>query len=146
MRQILAKMGISPSMEKLSINNFAGLKQVSLEVRPVTGLIGPQASGKSVTAKLLYFLREIASRLPAAVTDGLGAAQYKAECCKRFTRYFPLDNTGASDFEIIYSTRSEHVRVTFTRDEGSSERSLNLEWSNFYPSALEKFTARKQEL
>ena len=133
-------------MEKLSINNFAGLKQVSIELSPVTGLIGPQASGKSVTAKLLYFFREIASRLPAAATDGLGAAQYKADCCKRFTRYFPFDSSGVPDFQITYSTRNQHVRVVFEKDQPASPGGVGLEWSDFYTSAIEKFAARKQEL
>ncbi len=48
-------------MEKLLIHNFAGLKEVTIEVSPITGFIGPQASGKSVIAKLLYFFREIGS-------------------------------------------------------------------------------------
>jgi predicted ATPase len=79
-------------MEKLSIKNFAGLKQVELEPGPITGLIGPQASGKSIVAKLLYFFREIASRLPAAViADSLSPEEYRAECSERFFRYFPVE-------------------------------------------------------
>src|SRR5208282_6507432 len=102
-------------MEKLSISNFAGLKDVSIEVRPVTGFIGPQASGKSIIAKLLYFFRRIAARLPVAVSEGLGAAQYKTECCKRFMRYFPVDESGAWEFQITYSTNRETVRVVFAK-------------------------------
>ncbi len=132
-------------MEKLLVNNFAGLKSVELEIRPVTGFIGPQASGKSVIAKLLYFFREIASRLPAAVLEGQDGPQYKAECCKRFSRYFPIENIGVSDFEITYQSQGEQVRVIFTARKGAGEPSLGLEWSRFYDSALEKFAQPQKE-
>jgi hypothetical protein len=134
------------SMEKLSINNFAGLREMSLDISPVTGLIGPQASGKSVIAKLLYFFREIGSRVPAAITDGLGTSQYKAECCKRFTRYFPLGSLGTSDFEVSYVTKNERIRLAFSTEEAAPEGSLLLEWSDFFPAAIEKFSERKQKL
>lgn len=134
-------------MEKLSINNFAGLKEVSLEISPVTGLIGPQASGKSVSAKLLFFFREIASRLPEAVVgDDMNAAQYKAECCKRFNRYFPVDQTRIPDFSITYSSKGEQVRVTFRKEESEEQGTIGLEWSDFYPKAIETLAERKKKL
>src|SRR5579872_7074494 len=128
-------------METLSIKNFAGLKDVTIEVRPVTGFIGPQASGKSILAKLVYYFREIAVRLPAAIVDGLGK-EYQAECCKRFARYFPVDNTVGSDFQITYSTNRENVSITFNKAEPSGDGTFSLEWSQFYSSALVKFAAR----
>jgi len=134
-------------MEKLVIKNFAGLKRVSLEISPVTGLIGPQASGKSVTAKLLYFFREIASRLPQAViNEGLDAAKYKAKCCQRFNRYFPIENDGSSDFEITYSSKNEQVRVIFNKEENEERRTVGLAWTDFYPKAVEKIAQRKEKL
>ena len=133
-------------MEKLSINNFAGLKSVNIDIKPVTGLIGPQASGKSIIAKLLYFFREIGSRLPAAVTDGLTGASYKQECCKKFRRYFPIENTGVSDFSITYTTKEQNITVTFRTNDGQGEATLGLEWSGFYDSVLEKFASRKKKL
>jgi hypothetical protein len=133
-------------MEKLLVNNFAGLQPVELEIRPVTGLIGPQASGKSVIAKLLYFFREIASSLPAAVVEGQEGPQYKAECCKRFSRYFPIENTGVSDFEITYQSQGEQVRMTFATREGAKEPIVGLEWSSFYDAVFKKFARRKREV
>ena len=57
-------------MERIIISQFAGLNEVTLETGPIMVLIGPPASGKSISAKLLYFFREIGSRLSAAATDG----------------------------------------------------------------------------
>ena len=132
-------------MEKLQIKNFAGLKDVTIDVKPITGFIGPQASGKSVIAKLLYFFREIASRLPEAVRKGMDNARYKAECHKRFNRYFPVENTGALNFEITYWSGSENVRVIFSRDNATFVETTSLEWSGFFSVGIENLTRWKQQ-
>ncbi len=44
--------------ETLYIRNFCGLKDLRLEFRDINVLIGPQASGKSVIAKLLCYFRD----------------------------------------------------------------------------------------
>ena len=133
-------------METLTIKNFAGLKSVSIDVKPVTGLIGPQASGKSVIAKLLYFFREVGSLLPSAVTQELDGTKYKLECLKRFRRYFPIENTGVSDFSIKYTSNSQSITVTFLTENGSGKSSFELAWTDFYNSVLDKFAIRKKEL
>ena len=133
-------------MEKLIINNFAGLQSVEIDARPVTGLIGPQASGKSIIAKLLYFFREIGSLLPTAVTQDMDGSKYKLECLKRFRRYFPVENTGVPDFSIQYLTKDQSITVTFLTEAGSNEPSLGLEWTDFYNAVLDKFAIRKKEI
>ncbi len=41
--------------EYLIVEKFAGLKRVEIQINPITILIGPQASGKSIVVKLAYF-------------------------------------------------------------------------------------------
>ena len=43
--------------EFIRISNFGGIKEMEMELKPINVIIGPQASGKSVTAKLLYFFK-----------------------------------------------------------------------------------------
>jgi hypothetical protein len=133
-------------MERLQIKSFAGLKDVTFQVSPVTGLIGPQASGKSVTAKLLYFFREIASRLPRSVIDeNSNVEEYKNACLQRFRRYFPIEKSGNSDFEIIYFTNDEKVRVVFNKEEGEDSQNLGLVWSDFYPNTIKTLSEGKKK-
>jgi hypothetical protein len=133
-------------MERIRINNFAGLREVDTAVSPVTGFIGPQASGKSIIAKLLYFFREVASRLPdAAIRFGPGSAHYRDFCVARFNGFFSVGVTaGASDFHITYTSGSEHVSVESAPDQGKPG-SRRLEWSAFYPSALESLAKKRGE-
>ena len=46
-------------MEKIIIKNFGGLKDAEIILNKVNVFIGKQASGKSVTAKLIYFFKSI---------------------------------------------------------------------------------------
>jgi hypothetical protein len=133
-------------MEKLIVNNFAGLKSVELEIRPVLGLIGPQASGKSIIAKLLYFFRQICSRLPVEISHGQNSLQHNDSCRKRFIRYFPFEDTGQSKFEISYLNKNEDVRIRFANRKGAGNGELNLEWSDFYNSLFEKFSPQQKKL
>ncbi len=127
-------------MEKLIIKNFAGFREVELEIRPITGFIGPEASGKSVIAKLLYFFRQIAANLPIAVVNSMEASKYKADCLTQFGRFFPIEDSGASDFSITYQVQKETVCVTSDSTRGTGEASLKLDWSAFYDTVIEKFT------
>jgi hypothetical protein len=124
-------------MEKLSIKNFAGLKDVTIDVKPITGFIGPQASGKSVIAKLLYFFREIASRLPEAALAGRDVARYKAECERRFGEYFHFGGESMA-FAIEHSWDDAQARIV------RGNRGVKLEWSDFYPRSIEEINEEKR--
>jgi predicted ATPase len=45
--------------ERLIVKNFLCLEDIDIEVKDFLILIGPQAAGKSLCAKLLYFFRTI---------------------------------------------------------------------------------------
>ncbi|GFE67559.1 hypothetical protein [Chroococcus sp. FPU101] len=44
-------------MEKLIVTNFLNIKHIELEIGKINIPIGPQAQGKSVVAKLVYFFK-----------------------------------------------------------------------------------------
>jgi energy-coupling factor transporter ATP-binding protein EcfA2 len=50
-------------MQKLVIKQFGPLKDLEIYDKPLTVLIGPQASGKSTIAKLFYFFKSIKTEL-----------------------------------------------------------------------------------
>ena len=51
--------GIERMTERLIVKNFLCLENIDIEVKDFLILIGPQAAGKSLCAKLLYFFRTI---------------------------------------------------------------------------------------
>ena len=46
-------------MQKLVIDNFKQISHAEIEVKDFLLLIGPQASGKSTIAKLIFFFKSI---------------------------------------------------------------------------------------
>ena len=53
--------------ECLKIRNFGPIREADLDIRDLTIFIGQQATGKSMAAQLLYFMRGIEDILPMAV-------------------------------------------------------------------------------
>ncbi len=46
-------------VEHLEIRNFGPIREANLEIRDLTIFVGPQATGKSLAAQVLYFLRAL---------------------------------------------------------------------------------------
>lgn len=47
------------NIQKLEVRNFGPIKEAVVEIKPLLVLIGPQASGKSTLAKLIYFFQQL---------------------------------------------------------------------------------------
>ena len=45
--------------EKIKIHNFGGITNLEAEFNQINIFIGPQASGKSITVKLIFFFKNI---------------------------------------------------------------------------------------
>lgn len=114
-------------MEKLSISCFAGLRDATFSLRPVTVLIGPQATGKSVVAKLLYFFRGVPVSIIEAVDNGIDWGQFRQDTENRFLRFFPPGTWGKNEFELDYSREEQVLGISGKRDgKGTDEPSVRL--------------------
>ena len=61
--------------ERLSIRKFGPIREAEIEMRDLTIFVGPQATGKSMAAQLLYFMRGIEDLLPLASNTGRRSIQ-----------------------------------------------------------------------
>ena len=102
----------SKPAETLRIKNFRGLKDVTIEVGDFTVLIGPQASGKSVIAKLLYYFRGAIERFKYLVVVAKDIDTVKRREVTEFLKYFPLNRQPAGEFECSYSCGDYQIRLT----------------------------------
>ncbi len=134
-------------METISINQFAGLNEASIETGPITLIIGQQATGKSVTAKLIFFFREIGVQLYSAATSGRSIEEFNTECKKKFCRYFPPDSWPPKNFSIVYKNNDQKLCVEYNHVEGKAPGdSITMTFSAFYKDVLERFNIRWGEL
>ena len=127
--------------EKLHIKNFAGLNEIDIELAQINILIGPQASGKSICAKLCFFFKEIFQELPLDVNSETPLAQMKKSNEDTFLKYFPASAWGNGPFEIRYSCGELWVAVKRTmRNPGTVTTSYSSYFKSLVSEGIE--TAR----
>lgn len=120
-------------VEKLVVKNFAGIKEVEIEVKQINILIGPQASGKSVCAKLLFYFKNFVWEILPVIENQQTKRELDAGYSKTFEEYFPSDSWGNHDFSIRYEI--SNVFIEINRKQGSKSK-IVLTYSDFYKKEL----------
>jgi len=88
--------------ETLRIQNFGGITDATIELSRMNVFIGPQASGKSVCAKLIYYFRQFVRDLPLTIIRNNSDKDIDKAHRADFHDRFPPKNWGDSAFEIEY--------------------------------------------
>lgn len=125
-------------MEKIEIKDFVGIKDITLEIKKINVLIGPQASGKSIVAKLLFYFKSFIPEIIKAATNG----QYKRDLDKdfksRFEEYFPPSSWGDGNFKVRYSTGQQFIEVHRKTKVKKNSSGIVLGYSDFYKDEFTK--------
>ena len=124
--------------ETLRIKNFAGIHEASFELSRMNIFIGPQASGKSICAKLLFYFKDIIRRVPLDIANEQTKSQMRSDHKDRFLKYFPSSCWGKGVFEVQYSFGELWVRIDRKESESST---INVTYSKYYDLLLQ--TGRK---
>lgn len=124
--------------EILRIKNFAGIREASFELSRMNIFIGPQASGKSICAKLLFYFKDIVRRIFLDIANGQTKSQMRTNHKDRFLKYFPPACWSKGMFEIEYSFGELWVRIDRKESESST---INITYSRYYDLLLQ--TGRK---
>jgi predicted ATP-dependent endonuclease of OLD family len=108
-------------MECLEVSNFLTIKKADLVVNRFTILIGPQANGKSVVAKLLYFFRSfLNNHYFRSIKRRETRRQLIASGLGYFEAIFPKYTWTDQNFRLVYS--NDETRISITR--GPSAKGL----------------------
>ncbi|VXD23047.1 conserved hypothetical protein [Planktothrix serta PCC 8927] len=130
-------------VEKLIIDNFAGIEHLEIEVKKINIMIGPQASGKSVCAKLLFYFKEFITDLLKAVENDQHKRQLDSFYSAKFKHYFPLIFWGEHDFILRYKLNDHFIQIS-----RKNKFSVLLTYSDYYKdtfSELRKSYRKKQD-
>jgi hypothetical protein len=128
----------SAGMEELTVQNLLIIKNVCIVIKPVTIIIGPQASGKSIITKLLYFLKKANDFFLEAVFQNKTPAEYKKFVVDKFKAYFPFDGKYDENMKIKYKNDDFVLVVTGSR-EGSLAVNFSDNYSAFYAKARNEY-------
>ena len=88
----------------LEIENFLSIDKAEIHINDLTLLIGPQAAGKSVIAKLIYFYHCIPNKLFQVVQDDEAKRSFDNGMKKLFAEIFPPYSWSGKTFKICYRT------------------------------------------
>ena len=98
-------------IERLSVQGFAGLPSMELPLRSFNVLIGPQAVGKSLLAKLLFFNKSVVPRLIMSAVAGASKDAAQQSLGDWFKELFPPGYWGDHHFEINYRQQDLWIKV-----------------------------------
>ncbi|AZI35825.1 hypothetical protein NT2_10_00450 [Caenibius tardaugens NBRC 16725] len=119
-------------MATLTIDNFSCIKTARFEMAPVTVLIGPQGSGKSVTTKLFYFCLDALSRQYIFAEKGQTLEEFQKDTAKHFKTWFPASAWGDSRFNITFQSGEFSVRLLRKMSKSKPTDEISVKFSDFF--------------
>ncbi|KAA6328756.1 hypothetical protein EZS27_022381 [termite gut metagenome] len=129
--------------ELLEIRNFGGLKDITIELNPkITILTGPQASGKSITAKLFYFFKRSFTWMMEVDSEHLENDTYQSFLESKFYEIFPEECWGEGDFSLKYTygnneVQAERKNTNFKIEYNDSLKKAVALYKDFYRKSYE---------
>lgn len=134
-------------MEKIEIKDFVGIKDITIEIKQINILIGPQASGKSIIAKLLFYFKEFIFEIISAAEESKSKRDLDREYKQKFEDYFPASSWGENNFRIKYYLDEDFIEIhRRTRNRNTSK--IALSYSEFYKDEfnnLKKFIHKQSK-
>jgi len=88
--------------EKIIVKNFSVIKDIELEINNINIIIGEQATGKSVLAKLIHFLRTISGDISSGIMNNQNYSQINEKILTVFSNLFPSYFWKENTFNIKY--------------------------------------------
>jgi len=85
---------------KLSIRDFSCIIEADIEVKNFNVIIGPQASGKSLISKLIYFFNTINIDQIEIIKSTKNIESFSDELKEKFIKWFPITAWGDKKFII----------------------------------------------
>jgi predicted ATP-dependent endonuclease of OLD family len=130
-------------VEKLIIRDFAGIKELEIDIKQINILIGPQASGKSVCAKLLFYFKNFPGELLSAAENEQKKSRLDLHYSKTFEEYFPPESWGDQNFSIKYEISSIFIEISRKQD---SRGKILLNYSDVFKKELSKLRTLKRKI
>lgn len=115
--------------EKIIIENFSIIKKMELDISKFILLIGPQASGKSLVAKIDYFMNESISTLfVKSLAKAASLLEFEKNVLREFSVLFPSYLWVDSKFSISRKKGSDFY-FTISRSNRKTTNLLKIKYS-----------------
>lgn len=139
-------------MESIEINGFLTIDHANFEIKKINILIGAQAQGKSVIAKLAYFFKNFFSDIfIPSIQKFETKRDIDKKCLAKFEQIFPHYSWVNQEFSIVYKNGAYELSIIRTKagNKTTLKFAYDKELADFhkdlksnYKLALEEFDAR----
>ncbi|WP_460408894.1 hypothetical protein [Pseudomonas amygdali] len=92
-------------MESLSISNFLTIKNARMRLLRINIFIGPQAQGKSIISKLIYYFKEFPLDVFDSALEAHDKRQFDSANKEKFEKIFPAYAWEKNAFLIVYDNK-----------------------------------------
>ena len=130
-------------IERIIINDFGGIKNLEIEVNKINILIGPQAVGKSICAKLLYFFKSFWNEIYSYVFISKSNINLNDFIIDKFKKFFPPETYSENDFYLKYILNENYIEII--RKKEKIELSYSEKYQNFLHFFQEKYKNPKEK-
>jgi hypothetical protein len=126
--------------EKLVVKNFSVLEDVEIDIKKINILIGPQSSGKSILAKLVYFFKIAHNGIATVIFNNGGKRELGKSLLKQFNKMFPQYLVIGRAFEVTYYYGDYFFSIK--NKESKSFKSYEISYSD---AIIKKFRKLKKD-
>jgi len=119
--------------EKIYIENFGGLDKIEFDIKAITIIIGRQASGKSVTVKLLFFFKDFFADILESIDNEDNKREFDKKQRNKFIGFFPKESWSEGNFKIKYILEESYIEIS--RSKG---KSMKIDYSDNIKKILRK--------
>lgn len=134
---------------RITVENFSCIKRADVELAGLNILIGPQASGKSVISKLIFFCLDVHSQIAEGIVQERTFDAFTEDIKHKFGELFPLSAWGNGKFKIVFKVDAFEVKIARSsyNDEvkNSIRLSLSLAVKDIYRAGLEVVKSSKSK-
>ena len=95
-------------LEKVHIKNYRSLRNVSLPLKPLTVLVGPNASGKSNVLAALYLFKEMMIREELPTVDTIQNSLWAGEANYIDFRLYPRVRSFATEYQLKFKAETDN--------------------------------------
>ncbi|MBU0557701.1 MAG: ATP-binding protein [Alphaproteobacteria bacterium] len=133
----------------LTVRDFACFTDAQIEIDSLTIIVGPQASGKSLLARLIFFFGRIPEWVIASAEQGDSLHEFRRKVELSFLELFPSSAWGRTKFKIDFAFGDEIFSI-HRRTRGKSpadfvQFSINSTMQSRYLDLRERFEAYHQK-
>lgn len=125
-------------MASIKIKNFSCIDSAFVELAPLTVLIGPQGSGKSVISKLIYFFYDILRKQYQHIYEADSIEVVRANACLEFNEYFAPSAWGNKKFSIEFNAGPIQFVIERARPRKGSSGKLKFTTSPYFADEFER--------